>query len=94
MKLDGEEMIMKTGESKFQTKTTVCIDLFLTQKIVRAEKIEKLIKHEVHGASFTTLEKNEISNLILTNICIRRLDAFFCFVVVGRADCLPTPVNL
>jgi hypothetical protein len=28
---------------------------------------------------------------MLTNIYTRKSDTFFCFVVVGRADCLPTP---
>jgi hypothetical protein len=85
---------MKTGESEFKTKTMVDVSRFLTQKIVRMEKIEKLIKHEVHGASFTTFKKNEISNLILTNIYTRRSYTFFHFVVIGRADCLPTLTNL
>ena len=31
---------------------------------------------------------------MLTNIFTRKSDAFFRFVVVGRADLLPTPVNL
>jgi hypothetical protein len=68
MKLNGEEMIIKTGESNFTIKIAVGIGRFLTQKSVRTEKIKKLIKYEVHGASFTTLEKNEVSNLMVTNI--------------------------
>jgi hypothetical protein len=53
-----------------------------------------LIEHETHGASFTTLKENDVSNATLTNIYMKRSDAFFRFVVVGRADCLPTPANL
>jgi hypothetical protein len=49
---------------------------------------------EAHGASFTILKNNEISNAMLTNVHIRRTDAFFRFVVIGRADWLPTLANL
>jgi hypothetical protein len=94
MKMENNEMIVKKGASELKTKTAVGIGRFLTQTIIRAEKIEKLIEHEVHGATFSTLKKNEISNGMLVNIETRRSDAFFRFVVVGRADCLPTPANL
>jgi hypothetical protein len=68
---------------------------FLTQEVIQKNKIEKLIEHEVHGASFTTLKGNKISNAMLTNVYTPRSDAFFRFVViVGKADCLPTSVNL
>lgn len=94
MKLNGEEMIMKIEKSEFQTKTVIGVGRFLTQKIIRVDKIEKLIGHEVHGANFTMLKKKEISNSMLTNIYMRRSNAFFCFIVVRRADCLPTLMNL
>jgi hypothetical protein len=93
--LDEEEgMLVKTEESELKTKTAVGIGHFLTQKVIRPNMYKKLIEHEVHGASFITLKGNEASNKILTDIYTRRSDAFFRFVVVGRADCLPTPVNL
>jgi hypothetical protein len=91
---EGEEMLVKTEESELKTKTAVGIGHFLTQKVIRPNMYKKLIEHEVHGASFTTLKGNEASNKILTDICTRRSDAFFRFVVVGRADCLPIPANL
>jgi hypothetical protein len=94
LKLIQDDMIVKKGGSEFKTKSAAGIGRFLTQKIVRSEKYEKLIGHEVRGASFKTLKQNEVSNAMLTNIHTRRSDAFFRFVVVGRADLLPTPVNL
>jgi hypothetical protein len=78
----------------FRTKSVVGIGRILPQKIVRVRKIVELMKHEAHGASFRTLKMNEVSNSMLTNVYTRKSDAFFRFVVVGRADCLPTPVNL
>jgi hypothetical protein len=98
LKLEENEDAMKivSGESeiKTKTKTAVGIGRFLTQKLVRAKKIEKLVQHKVHGASFITLKENNTSNAMLTDIYTRRSDAFYRFIVVGRADCLPTPVNL
>jgi hypothetical protein len=94
MNLNGEEMIMKIEKSEFQTKTVIGVGRFLTQKIIRVDKIEKLIGHEVHGVSFTMFKKNEVSNSMLTNIYMRRSDAFFCFIVVRRTYCLPTLMNL
>jgi hypothetical protein len=38
--------------------------------------------------------RNEVSNLMLTNIYTRRSDASFRFVVMGRTDSPPIPVNL
>jgi hypothetical protein len=94
LKVKKDELILKTSESEYKTKTPVGIGRFLTQKLIRADKIQRLICHEVHGASYTTLKENDSSNSMLTNIYTRRTDAFFRFVVVGRADCLPTPANL
>jgi hypothetical protein len=96
MKLKKDEMILKmmTNELEYKTKTAVGIGRFPTQKIIRQEKIEKLMNYEVHGASYTTFKNNEISNKMLTNVFTRRTDAFFRFVAVGRSDCLPTPANL
>jgi hypothetical protein len=85
---------MKSGELELKTTTAVGIGRFLIQKLIKGNKIKKLIQQEVHEASFTTLKNNEISNAMLTNIYTRKSDAFFPFVVVGPADLLPTPVNL
>jgi hypothetical protein len=92
--LEDEEMLVKTEESELKTKTADGIGHFLTQKVIRPNLYEKLIAHEVHGASYTTLKANEVSNKMLVDIYSRRSDAFFRFTIVGRADCLPTPVNL
>jgi hypothetical protein len=94
LKLIDDEMVVRTGKSEFKIKTAVEIGRFLTQKIARVRKIIELMKHEVHGASLSTLKMIEVSNSMLTNVYTRRSDAFFRFVVVGRTDCLPTPINL
>jgi hypothetical protein len=52
------------------------------------------MEHTVHGAGYTTLKENEVSNSMSTDIYTGKLDAFFRFVVVGRVDWLPTRVNL
>jgi hypothetical protein len=61
---------------------------------IRAKKFEKLIQHEVYGASYTTRKNNGTSNAILADIYTRRSYAFYRFVVVGRANCLAAPANL
>jgi hypothetical protein len=58
------------------------------------KEFEKPVQHEVHGASYTTLQTNESSKAILTDVYTRRSDAYYRFAVVGRADCPPTPANL
>jgi hypothetical protein len=94
LKMNDDEMTITSGESELKTKTANGIGRFLTQKLIRVKKFEKLIQHPVHGMSYTTLRNNASSNAILTDIYTRRSDAFYRFVVVGRADCLPTPANL
>ena len=94
LKLIDGKMIVGAGKSELKTTTPVGIGQFLTQEIIRTKNIEALVRHDVHGASFTTLKRNEVSNAILTDVHTRRSDAFFRFTVVGRADCLPTPANL
>jgi hypothetical protein len=94
LKLIDHQMIVSAGDAEFKTKTPVGIGRFLAQEIIRADKIEKQIQQDVHGASFATLKENEVSNAMLADISTRRSDAFHRFTVVGRADCLPTPVNL
>jgi hypothetical protein len=94
LKIVGNEMIVGREGSEMKTKTAAGVGHFLTQKIIRTDKIEELMKLEVHGASYETLRNNEMSNGMLTNIHTRRSDAFFRFVIMGRTDCLPTPINL
>jgi hypothetical protein len=94
LKIEGEELRVTKEALELKTKTAVGIGRFLTQKIVRPAKFNKLMTHAVHGASFVTLKANEVSNGILTNVYTKRSDAFFRYVVVARADCLPTPANI
>jgi hypothetical protein len=93
MKLIKDERVLKGQESEYKTKTAVGVGHFRTQKILRADKIEKLIQHPCHGASLTTMKSNKVSNSMRTNVSTRHTDAFFRFLIVGRANCLPTPAN-
>jgi hypothetical protein len=68
LKVIEDEMIVKTEESEYKTKTAVGVGRFLTQKVIRSDKYKQLIAHEVHETSYTTLKGNEISNIILINI--------------------------
>jgi hypothetical protein len=94
LKFMDEQIIIKTEESDYKTKTTMGMAHFLTQKVVRPDKFKKLIRHPVHGTMFTTLKENEASNYNLTDIYTQKSDAYFRFMVLGRADCLLTPINL
>jgi hypothetical protein len=94
LKLRRDTVTVITLGSEYNTKTATGLGHFLTQKVIRVNKVTDLMKHPVHGASFVTLQSNEVSNKMLTNVYTRRSDAFFRFTVVGRADCLPTPANL
>jgi hypothetical protein len=67
MKLTEYKTTQKTANSEDKTRTAVGIDHFLTQKIIRQQKIEKLMNHQVYGASFTMLKNSEVSNAMLTN---------------------------
>jgi hypothetical protein len=82
--MNDDEMIIKSGESELKTNTAVGIGRFLTQKLVRVKKFEKLIQHKLHGAGYATLQNNESSNAILTDVYTRRSDAYYRFTVVGR----------
>jgi hypothetical protein len=94
LKLQGDQMVAATPGSEQKVKSAIGIGHFLTQRVVRPEKLKKLITKEVHGASYTALQANGVSNLILTDVHGYKSDAHFRFLVVGRADCLPTPANL
>jgi hypothetical protein len=78
LKLNKEEgfMIVKSGKRELKTKRAVRIGRFLTQ----SQEKEKVIQYEGHGSSFTTLKKNEVSNVMLRNIFTRRSDGFFLLV--------------
>jgi hypothetical protein len=93
-KVKGAAIEISHEHGRLEAKTPEKIGRFLTQNIIRPEKFQKLIEHEVHGAAYTTLKDNPISNRNLIDHKLRRSDAFFRFEVLGRADCLPTPANL
>jgi hypothetical protein len=90
---DGRMMI-KTKGSEFKTIAVTNIIRFLTQKVIRSQKITSLLQTEKHGATFETLKDNMISNKMLTNTKTMKSDAFFRFTVASRADVLPTPANI
>jgi hypothetical protein len=94
LKLVDEEMIVTTKESQYKTRRAMEIDRFLTQKVIRRDKFRKLMGHEAHGGTYTTLKDHELSNYNVTDVYTHESDASFRFLVVGRADCLPTPLNL
>jgi hypothetical protein len=82
------------GRSAKTMNTAVGIGRFLTQQVIRPKLIDQLIwNHPQRGAAFVTLRENEMSNRVLMDIYTKRTDAFFRFVVAGRADCLPSPSN-
>jgi hypothetical protein len=94
MKLRGEEVMLKNEMSEYIARTGAGIRHFLTQTIVRPRRQNNLITNQVHGATYGTLKDNADSDKILRDIYTTRSDTFFRFVVVGRADCLPTPANI
>jgi hypothetical protein len=93
---EGTNGIRITGQGASKiTNTAMGIGQFLTQKIIRPRLIDRLIsEHPQHGAAFVTLKGNECSNRLLTDIYTKRTNAFFRFMVAGRADCLPTGANV
>jgi hypothetical protein len=94
LKLEPEGIKMQTEALEYKTKTAVGLGRFLTQKLIRPRKLANLLEHKVHGASYTTLKANEVSNAMITDIYSKRTDAFFRYMILARADCLPTPVNI
>jgi hypothetical protein len=94
MKLTEDGLVVKREGSVHKTKKATSIGRFLTQRIVRKTLAQRVLEHPMHGATFVTLKENEASNKFLTNIYTKRSNAFFRFMVGGRADCLPTPANI
>jgi hypothetical protein len=62
LKMNDDEMTITSGESELKIKTATGIGCFMTEKLIRVKKFEKLIQHPVHGASHTTLRSNVSSN--------------------------------
>jgi hypothetical protein len=92
--IEHEWMTLKNSEAELKTKSPAKIGRFLTQRIIRSALAQKVTSHEVKGASFPTLRKNDCSNKFLRNTYTKRSDSFFRFAVAARSDCLATPANI
>jgi hypothetical protein len=94
LKLKDEVVQMKTHDTPLEERLAEGLGRFLTQKVIRPQIFNSLMTKLKHGATFATLEDNDCSNKILTDVKSFRSDAFFRFTVAARADCLPTPANV
>jgi hypothetical protein len=94
LKVENRQVVIKTRESEIKTNTATRIGRFLTQKVVRSQKIASLLTKEKYGAPFKTLKGNMVSNKILTDAKTTKSDAFFGFTVAARADLLLMPANI
>jgi hypothetical protein len=94
LKLEGSLLVIKANGSEKKTDAVIGIGRYLTQKVVKSQKFEKLLRKEKHGATFVTLENDIGSSKILTDANITRSDAFFRFMVAERANVLPIPANI
>jgi hypothetical protein len=94
LKLEGAFIVIKANGSEKKTNCAVDICRYLTQKAIQLRKIETLLRKEKHGATFTTLEDNLVSNKMFTDAKTMKSDAFFRFIVAARADVLPTLANI
>jgi hypothetical protein len=94
LKLEGAFMVIKANELEKKTNSAVGIGCYLTQKVVRPRTIEILLRKEKHGATFTTLEDNLVSNKMPTDPRTMKPDEFFQFTVAARTDILPTQANI
>jgi hypothetical protein len=94
LKLEGSLLLIKVNGSEKKTGAAIEIGYYLTEKVVRPQKIEKLLSKEKHGSTFAILEKNLVPNKLLTEAKTTRSDAFFRFPVAARADVLPTLANI
>jgi hypothetical protein len=61
-------MVVRTDTSEYETKIAIGIGPFRTQKVIQSRKLDSLLRHEVHGASFATLRGNEVSDTLLMNL--------------------------
>jgi hypothetical protein len=63
-----EEVIVKTGEAAYETRRAKGVRRFQTQKVIRPDKLRKLIGHNVHGALFTALKEKEVAHRNLIDV--------------------------
>jgi hypothetical protein len=87
-------LTIRNSEEELKTQSPTKIGRFLTQKIIRPSLSKKTIEHPSKGASFYTLTNNYWSNKHLRNIYMKRSNAFFRFMVLARANTLPTPYDI
>jgi hypothetical protein len=96
LNFEGMDGIRISGQGSSETFLMASgLGHFLTQKVIRPRLLNSLVNgHPQHGAAFCTLKDDNVSNKLLIDINSRRTDAFYRFLVAGRADCLPTPANV
>jgi hypothetical protein len=94
LKLEAEEIIVRTDTLKYKTQIAVSLGRLLTWKLIRPRRLDSPLPHEIYGGNFAMRRANEISNTILINVRARRTDAFYRYVVIAGADCRPTLVNI
>jgi hypothetical protein len=94
LKFNEDCVVVRAEGSEYIVKTATGLGHFLTQKVLRPQLFRKLVLKEKHGATYTTLEKNECSNKILVDLRSKKSEAFYRFTVAARANVLPTPANI
>jgi hypothetical protein len=87
-------VIVTRDESEYKTKPAIAVIHCLTEKVARREKYGKLITKEVHSASYTMLEGNDVSNMNMTEVDRYKPKGFSPFLVTARVDSFPTAVTL
>jgi hypothetical protein len=88
LKLEGAFMLIKTNRPEKKTNSAVGTGRYLTEKVVRSQKIETLLRKEKHRATFPILEDNLILNKMLTNARTINSDDFFRFTLAARRHTL------
>jgi hypothetical protein len=93
LKLEGAFMIIKANGLK-KINSAIAVRYYLTQKAVRARKIETLLRKEKHEATFATLESSLVLNKMITHARTRKSNAFFRFTIAVKANVLPIRANI
>jgi hypothetical protein len=94
LKLEGASMVIKAHGSEKKANSAVGIDRYLTEEVVRLQKIKILLRNEKHRAIFAALEENLGSNEMLTDAKTMTSHTFFRFTIAARADVLPIPTKV
>jgi hypothetical protein len=72
VKLEEPLLMIKVNASEKKTDALGGIRRYLTKKIIRPQKFEKLMSKEKHGTTCATLQNNRMSNKMLTDAKITR----------------------